>query len=196
MNKQIRFFICGPHCSGKTSILKDLYREGVITERGSEIGKDLFYQRNIDTASQSEKFEIEITKMEMKRDIEYSDKEGIIGIESWHPGNLAYAMIRNPLIVSKLLRIVKKSPLLSYAYGIHLRVSWKNIFARTCTFRDNREWAADFYTQIDNCLEEALKTLNMTKKCFVIDANRPYNEVYLDVKFAIERMCNCLDVGR
>ena len=86
-------FFCGPHCGGKTSILRDLYKEGIISEYGSEIGKDLFYQRHIDTALQGEDFEKEITNMEISRDNEYSRKQGVIGIESWHPGNLAYAMI-------------------------------------------------------------------------------------------------------
>ena len=36
-------FICGPHASGKTSILQALERDNVITGCGYEIGKEIFY---------------------------------------------------------------------------------------------------------------------------------------------------------
>lgn len=182
------FFLCGSHCSGKTTILKDLYEEGVICERGSEIGKDLFYQRHIDTASQGEAFEIEITEMEIVRDKDYVKKHGVIGIESWHPGNLAYAMIRNPSSVPGLLQKIEKSPLFSYVFGIRLCVSWDNIFLRTQTFHDDRKWAADFYTQIGMHLEECLQSLGLAERCIVIDANRPYCDVYSDVKSTINEI--------
>lgn len=190
MIKRVPFYVCGAHCSGKTSILKDLYQEGVISERGSEIGKDIYYQRGIDTASQGEKFEIEITEMEVARDKEYMEKEGVIGIESWHPGNLAYAMVRNPSIVPKLIQRMKKSPLLSCSYGIHLCVSRENIYSRTKTFYENPEWAADFYTRIEKSLEEALKSLNLFEKCFIINSDRSYCDVYSDVKILIKKICD------
>lgn len=180
-------FLCGPHCSGKTSILKELHREGVISEVGTEIGKELFYQHHIDTASQGEEFEKKITQMEIMRDEKYAKNGGVIGIESWHPGNLAYAMVRNPSIVPYLLHRIKESPLLPIAYGICFCVSRENIFLRTQTFKDKKSWAADFYMQIGSCMNECLDYLGLLERCVFIDANRAYDDVYLDVKLAVKR---------
>lgn len=182
-------FFCGPHCSGKTSILKDLHKEGLLSEIGLEIGKELFYQRHIDTASQGEEFEKEITQMEIKRDVEYAKRRGTIGIESWHSGNLAYAMVRNQSVVPYLLQEIKKSPMLPLAYGICFHVSWENIFLRTQTFKGSQKWAADFYTQIGSCLNECLNHLGLMEKCVFVDANRPYGDVYSDVRMAVKNLC-------
>ena len=185
-------FLCGPRCCGKTSMLKDLHREGLISEGGLEIGKELFYQRHIDTASQGEEFEKEITQMEIMRDEEYARKGGVIGIESWHPGNLAYAMVRNPFIVPYLLQRMKESPLLPVAYGICFCVSRENIFLRTQTFKDNKSWAVDFYMQIGSCMNECLNHLGLLERCVFVDANRAYDDVYLDVKSAVKEIRNYL----
>ena len=98
MEQKIIFF-CGPHCSGKTSILKALHQSNFISYYGLEIGKDLFYKRKLNTASQGEEYELEVTSLELERDFLIAPMKGIIGIETWHPGNLAYAMVRNPNIV-------------------------------------------------------------------------------------------------
>ena len=180
-----RSFFCGPHCSGKTSIIKNLLSDGLILERGSEIGKDLFYQRNIAPAQQGEEFELEITLKELMRDRKIAQKGNIIGIESWHPGNLAYAMVRNPSTVAYLVQEIKRSPILSRAFGIVFSVSWDNIYLRTMTFKSDRKWAADFYTQISSCIDKSLDVLGLKERCVFIDANRPYKEVYEDVKSAI-----------
>ena len=76
-------FLCRPHCSGKTSIIKNLLKDGLILERGCEIGKELFYRRRLDTATQGKQFEREITRMEIARDEKYA-KTG--GVWEWNPG--------------------------------------------------------------------------------------------------------------
>ncbi len=39
-------FLCGPHCSGKTTILKKLLSEKRIDYFGHEIGKEFFIKEN------------------------------------------------------------------------------------------------------------------------------------------------------
>lgn len=179
-------FLCGAHCAGKTSILKELTRMHVLDGREFEIGKDLFYKRKLETATQDEAFELEVSVRELERDNRLVQAAGLIGIETWHPGNLAYAAIRNPDSIPKLITLIKKSPLLEKAQGIWLRVSPKNIFERTKTFEQNRSWAADFYSKIDGATANCLKLLGLENKVVVLDANREFDSVVSDVKLAIE----------
>lgn len=178
-------FFAGPHCSGKSSILKCLYKDRFLTEWGPEIGKELFYERSFDTEMQDEVFEYEVSEREVERDIGYAKKHGIIGIETWHPGNLAYAMVRNPFVVSELIHKMKESPLLSRAYGIRFCVSRESIMERTKTFQKNKYWAADFYKKIDDNLDESIKRLGLERRSMTINSDRPFEEVFLDVKRAI-----------
>ena len=175
-------FFCGPHCSGKTTIIRKLYLEKYLSEVGYEIGKDLFYKRNLVTAEQDKQFEVEISTLEVERDFSYATQNGIVGIESWHPGNLAYAMVRNPSVVSDLIGIMKSSPLISKAVGIRFHITYDMIYKRTVTFNQDREWAARFYSKIEDCLDECLVSLDLMSRCVSINANRPFNTVYNDVK--------------
>ena len=182
MNQQEIFFFCGPHCCGKTSILTKLKLEGIISERGTEIGKDLFYSRHFETSSQNSSFEIEICRRELQRDITYAGKTGIIGIETWHPGNLAYAKVRNPNIVPFLTKLISESPLLHACKGFRFNLSKESIFGRTKTFANNREWAVDFYTTIDSVLDECISLLDLNNRIIEVDANLPFDVVYDKVK--------------
>lgn len=179
-------FLCGAHCAGKTSMLKALTEAHVLDGWQFEIGKDLFYKRKLKTAIQGEAFELEVTDRELQRDAELIRAAGLIGIETWHPGNLAYAMIRNPDSVPKLIALMKTSPLLERAHGIWLRVSPENIFARTKTFNQDRTWAAEFYTKIDGVTARCLQELGLENKVVEIDANGNFDSVVDNVKLAIE----------
>ena len=179
-------FVCGAHCAGKTSLLKTLTQEHVLDSWEFEIGKDLFYKRKLETAIQGEAFELEVTQRELKRDADLVNSAGLIGIETWHPGNLAYAAIRNPNSLPKLIALMKKSPLLERAYGVWLSVSPENISVRTKTFSQNRNWAAEFYTKIDGEMAHCLKELGLENKFVTIDANRKFDSVVDDVRQVIE----------
>ncbi|MBD5469455.1 MAG: hypothetical protein HDR21_15120 [Lachnospiraceae bacterium] len=185
MREPMIVFLCGPHCSGKSSILKSLYDESLLSDWGFEIGKELYYQNHFDTECQNQDFEFEVSRRELNRDHKYVKSKGIIGIETWHPGNLAYAAVRNPSIVSKLIRCMIKSPLISNARGIRLQISPEVILERTKTFQQNRDWAVDFYTKIDNVLDTCLKQLGLQDRCVFINANQSLEAVIEEVKKAI-----------
>ena len=179
-------FFCGPHCSGKTTILKTLYKEGLLNSWKFEIGKDLFYKRRLKTEIQDANFEFEVSELELKRDLEIAENEtGLVGIETWHPGNLAYAMVRNAQIVPNLIEIMKTSPLIQEAHGIWLHIPAEVIFQRTKTFENDRAWAADFYTKIENNLQYCLKELGLQDRIISIDSNRELTSVIEDVKSEI-----------
>lgn len=178
-------FFCGPHCSGKTSILRALEHEGVLAQWEPEIGKELFYQRKFATEQQGIAFELEVTERELARDAICMVRKGLIGIETWHPGNLAYAAVRNPDAVEILVKRMKTSPLLSDVYGIRFSVSWDTIFRRTSTFRGDREWAADFYSKIEGKLDMCLHRLGLESRVRWIDANQDFDAVLRQVRRAL-----------
>ncbi|MEW9053430.1 MAG: AAA family ATPase [Neobacillus sp.] len=179
-------FVCGPHCSGKTSILKELQSRGDIVLRGSEIGKDLYYERKFLTEAQDHFFEMEVATREFERDLHYEKVDGLVGVETWHPGNIAYAAVRNPDSVPELLEFAGRSPFITDSVGIWLRIPKETIIERTQTFKDSREWAGDFYHKIDSKLEVILDNLNLLSKTIIIDANKPQDEVLDEVQRFIQ----------
>ncbi len=185
MSRPKILFVCGPHCSGKSSILKYLYEKAYLSCWGPEIGKELFYQLHFKTDLQDQKFEFEVSRRELERDREYAEIKGNIGIESWHPGNLAYAAVRNPSVVPLLIAYMKNSPLLADAYGIRLCIDPEVIRERTHTFVQKKDWAVDFYQKIDNRMENCIEQLGLKNRCILIDANQKFVDVIDEVQKAI-----------
>jgi hypothetical protein len=195
-NNQTLIYLCGPHTAGKTSILKSLQGCANIDYTGDEIGKRLFYERKFNTDIQNENLELEITQLELERDaLILQGNYKIAVVESWHVGNLAYAMERNPHSVDALTKLISGSPLLQKSYGIWLRVSKENIFNRTKTFSANRKWASEFYTSIDLKIESCFEMLGLTRYC-ILDADRELDKNTNDVHNIIQsvargELCRC-----
>jgi hypothetical protein len=179
-------FVCGPHAAGKTSVLTALHTARVLTFVGPEIGKQLFSERRLDTAAQPAEFEIEVTRNELARDRRLADMNGVIAVETWHPGNLAYAAVRNPACVPVVSRIARRSPLLARAGGVWLRIPPVRVAERTPLFGDRAKWAADFYARVDANIGSALESLGLMGRTVRIDAQAPLDEVVARVKAAIE----------
>ncbi|MFH1531537.1 MAG: hypothetical protein ABIK09_12485 [Pseudomonadota bacterium] len=179
-------FICGPHAAGKSTILEALERSGGIAFRGPEVGKDLFYRRRFEPGSQKAAFEREVTGLELERDHRLAGRiRGLVGLESWHPGNLAYAAVRNPAIVPELAEWMRSSPLLPVARGIRLRLPCDGIRVRTRTFKDQSEWAAGFYGAVDQALGTCLALLGLAERTIEVDASGSPEEV-------LARACRCM----
>lgn len=185
-SKQALIYLCGPHTAGKTTILKSLQNRGDIDYTGDEIGKKLFYERKFTPEEQDENFELEIIRLELERDSLIVQKNYLISVvESWHIGNLAYAMVRNPRSVDDLVKLISTSPLIQRSYGIWLRVSKENIFNRTQTFSSDRKWASEFYSLIDSKIDSCFKILGFTNY-FILDADRELGANISDVHNIIQ----------
>lgn len=180
-------FVIGPHCSGKTTLLQTLKQELDIV-RCSEIGKDLYYERKFMTDLQGEEFEFEVSDLELQRDQTYLGKEQVFGVETWHPGNIAYAAVRNPESVERLINAARQSPFIEEAVGIWLRIPKETIMSRTITFKDNKEWAAEFYHEIDMKFESILHTLGLTSRTHIINADRPLEEIVQEAKNIVQNV--------
>ena len=177
------FFVIGTHCCGKSSIIKRLANEGHIGFAGSEIGKDLYYQESFSTAEQDENFEFRIADLELTRDTGIAIANSIAVSETWHPGNLAYALTRNPHCADELIALYNKSPLKNNAVGIWLTLSEPQsiISKRTKTFSDNVAWACEFYTQIQNNIEESLRLMGLRESVYIVSADSDQETVYQQV---------------
>jgi len=179
-------FLCGRHASGKTSIRNELERQGIISFNGPEIGKRLYYKRKFSPEAQGPKFELEVAHLELERDNSLVECDGITMVETWHPGNMAYAQVRNPEILSDLKDIAEKSPFLHEAHGIWLRISNDALKERTKTFADDPEKAAKFYQQIDDSIGPCLDILKLRSRTVSIQAEGPLEEVIQAVKITIQ----------
>jgi thymidylate kinase len=173
--------VCGPHASGKTTIIQMLKDHLVADFFEFEIGKELFYLEKITTDKVDDSFDSRITIMELERDNTYKDKTGVLVVESWHPGNLAYVIVRNEHMTSSIVSQMLLSPLISNAHVIWLNTSKENIFHRTKTFAQKREWAADFYDKLSWVIPKALKYLSLLDNFTIVDTNQPLDEVYNEV---------------
>lgn len=171
-------FICGSHCSGKTTVIGRLLREGIIQLSGDEIGKRLFYERRLNTGLQTGDFEVEVTDLELARDRDIAAADGVSCVETWHPGNLAYAAVRNPCSVAGLAAKMRGSCLMDRAIGIWLRVPPGRIRQRTRTFADQPDWAEDFYRKIDDQLGRCLDLLGLAGRTMEITSNDGLDNVY------------------
>jgi len=172
------FFVCGAHASGKTSIVHRLADEGVFDFVGSEIGKDLFYERQLSTQDQTARFEEEIMQLELLRDASLVNaRHRRVALETWHPGNLAYVAVRNPQAYEAMVSLALSSPLLSCSRGTWLRIKKNTIRERTKTFAQNAEWAADFYEKIDGEIGNALDRLGIRQRTVIVDAEEPFEKV-------------------
>jgi len=179
------FFMCGPHACGKTTILQKLEHNGDIVFRGEEIGKKLYYQRKFKTDAVGNDFELEIAELELKRDTELAFHTGIVGVETWHPGNMAYAAVRNPDILPALQKIALTSPMIECAFGVWVSIGINEIRSRTKTFRGNEQWACEFYEKVNAQLESCFKMLGIRDRVTVIDGTPPIEEVIRSVRSVI-----------
>ncbi|MCL1992028.1 MAG: hypothetical protein FWG66_03660 [Spirochaetes bacterium] len=181
------FFICGPHACGKTTVLKRLKQDKNIVFRGTEVGKDLYYERKFQTGEVGEDFELEVVELELKRDAEIYSQPGIAGVETWHPGNLAYAAVRNPRILPTLQKMILTSPMLERAFGIWLVIDNSEMRKRTQTFRGQEDFAGEFYGKINDQLENCFKMLGLWERTTIIDGNRPIEAVIQNVKDVMQK---------
>lgn len=107
MQKQI-VVLNGIHGSGKTT-LGTLLAESEGVRFYHEIGGEL-RKLSTDNALQSgDSFDREVMRREVGRDVEIHASPGLAVVETWHPGNLAYARIRSPKVYEQYLRQFERS---------------------------------------------------------------------------------------
>lgn len=186
--KPMLFFICGPHACGKSTILQHLLERKVFTQIGLEIGKVMYYEKGIASDQLDTHFEDIVTQKELARDDKFATQIGVIGVESWHPGNLAYALVRNKHHIDSLLSEMKHSPFIDSAFGIWVMASTETIQNRTTLFQDKIEWVAEFYGQINYALPEALRLLGFEAHYATVDGNRELHLIVDEIEAIVNKV--------
>lgn len=95
MKKRILIFN-GVHGSGKSTLAKRLVAGDGRYVYFPEIGAQLRSEVNFDVLHSGYDFDTEIMRRELSRDIDLIESPSIPVVETWHFGNLAYILSRNP----------------------------------------------------------------------------------------------------
>ena len=104
--------ISGPHGAGKSTLGKALARELQLPfheEVGWELARDASWRSAEQTAEHSaEAFDVEVFRRELQRDLAWARGQPRV-VETWHPGNLAYAALRSPRAVRRALPSITRA---------------------------------------------------------------------------------------
>ena len=96
--------LIGPHGVGKSTLGRVLAQRLGIDfheEVGATLAADLRHRpAEATAASPQEAFDAEVFDRELARDAATGNRSRVI--ETWHPGNLAYAQLRSPGVVARL----------------------------------------------------------------------------------------------
>ncbi len=100
--------LVGPHGVGKSAVGRSL-AAALSLPFHAELGEELARVRRTPeetAAAPQEEFDADLFELEVARDAAWGESSDRV-VESWHPGNLAYAEARSPSLLPRLLRRVQ-----------------------------------------------------------------------------------------
>lgn len=153
----MRIVLIGPHGAGKTSLGRVLaQRLGLPFDE--EIGRQLaeqgvLRQRGRCAATADDLFDAEVLRRELARDAERGETPRIV--ETWHPGNFAYAARRSPTIAASYAGM--RATLAGTAYVLPVRAS-----RTTLSRRQNEPGPLDFFINVGRDAEHRAASLGLT----------------------------------
>ncbi len=137
--------LIGPHGAGKTTIgqaLAELLRLPYYPELGRELAEDPRWRSQAQTAADPARaFDRELFARELERDLALGGTPRVV--ETWHPGNLAYAALRSPeealAWLPSLTRAVRRWPTVIVPLGAS-----REVLAR----RQSEPGSLEFFEQV------------------------------------------------
>lgn len=154
----------GPHGAGKTTIgriIANIFQTAFQAEIGGILRQEVGYN----ALDSSEEFDREVMRKELLRD--YDLRENDISsqyvVETWHTGNIAYAMLRSPdLAIAYLDELIKRLSRFEVSHVL-LTISDSTFFSRATEKVEtrDREKLLRFYKTIVENTKDLYSKLNL-----------------------------------
>jgi len=160
--------IIGAHGSGKTTLCKAVAKSlGCIFHE--EIGELLRVEHlardsTAHAARPQPEFDREVIRREIERDaLWHSSKEKFRVVETWHPGNIAYAQERSPEVITPEISAVLGREL-EYAVVLPLRIEYTTAVARLRQSHADipNEEMASFFLRVAQRAEDISREMGLT----------------------------------
>jgi adenylate kinase family enzyme len=143
--------LIGPHGSGKTTIgkmLSKIYEWPFDYEIGKKLRKEIIdINPDYHAMAEQEKFDREVFSLEKKRDLESSHNRIV---ETWHPGNCAYAMLRSREVARHIYEEAREHLFQYYGKIIiqPLEINEDTILKRLSESGPNKKDLSEFFLRV------------------------------------------------
>lgn len=162
--------ITGCHGAGKTTVgalVAQALRLPFHDEIGRRLASDpLERPVGVTAATARDAFDEHVFRAEIERDIEWAGRARVV--ESWHPGNLAYAMVRNREVAARWLPELRR------------RASTRAVVVQLCASddvlraRQSEPGPIAFFLEVADEISSATRSLGMAEPIRVAtDAESP-----------------------
>lgn len=174
----------GIHGSGKSTLGEIMLNCGYLYF--PEIGREVRRKVQYTVFEQIEDFDKEVMRQELNRDSIILGSNGRIAIETWHPGNIAYAMIRNLQVAKEYKHQFANSLKFFEPTFITLDISRQTFIDRASenTGDKNMEDLWQFYQEIRRNTFQIYQEFDLNYH--VIDANKELDEVAREANIALK----------
>ncbi len=163
-NKKQILVMNGVHASGKTTIANLLRRAGLGFEFFPEIGDELRKSLSYNPMYAKEDYESVIMRKEVSRDAELQRSNLFPVVETWHTGNIAYLLTRNPAFFKVYEEAMKRQLELINPIGVIVLITKEKFRERIA-----KEHGLGDLSEFEKFFEEILKNTISTYKRFNID---------------------------
>jgi hypothetical protein len=153
----------GVHSSGKSTLAQSFSREHEGFTYFHEIGGQLRQEVTYNALESGESFDIEVMKREIARDYEILNCTNTPLVETWHLGNMAYALTRAPKLFDKYKIAFEQQLELFMPRAVLVLINW-DIFRKRATEKiplDQMDELVDFYDKVLEHTYKIYETFNI-----------------------------------
>ncbi len=125
--------------SGKTTLAQAVSKASDRFSFFPEVGGMLRNEVTYSNLESGEEFDLEVLRRELRRDKQLIECDAVPIVETWHIGNAAYAMARNPDITGTFLQAIEMQMSEFEPIAVLLKISWPTFRSRA-TLADEPEF--------------------------------------------------------